>query len=312
MLWAKAGGVLGLVVAVVVGVWGLLPDIAAFGLRYESTRASSKAVLRGFGPRCTGAAFREWKCFADAEWFGLVKEKMRLSEQHPRLRSQLVSSLRHVNVRGWRGRTLLGCAAYAGHREIVELLISNGADVNTKGDDGWTPLHGAAQAGQREVVELLISRGADANPKSSDGWTPLHAAVLEGHWEVAEFLISKGAAVNAKASSDETPLHFAVLQGHREVVELLISEGADLDARTLDCFYTFTAGDTALDVAESEGHDHIAALLRQNGAKTGKELDEEKERKVHPLGQEQAGDEQAPVSEKDAARDGGEARQVVE
>ena len=58
----------------------------------------------------------------------------------------------------------------------------------TKNDDGWTPLHDAAYAGHKETVELLIAKGADVNAKDEDGDTPLVYA--EG--EIADLLRKHG------------------------------------------------------------------------------------------------------------------------
>ena len=95
------------------------------------------------------------------------------------------------------GLTVLGHAAWGGHKEIVELLIAKGADVNAK-YEGWTPLHTAVEGGHKEIAELLIDNGADVNAMDKDGRTPLHFASAKGHKEVAELLIANGADVNAK------------------------------------------------------------------------------------------------------------------
>ena len=75
------------------------------------------------------------------------------------------------------GLTVLGHAAWGGHKEIVELLIAEGADVNAKRNTGVTPLHHAAWKSHKEVAELLIAKGADVNAKigggSHKGNTPL-------------------------------------------------------------------------------------------------------------------------------------------
>ena len=54
------------------------------------------------------------------------------------------------------GRTPLHCAAYKGHKEIVELLIAEGADVNAKSRLGQTPLDWADD----EIAYLLRKHGA--------------------------------------------------------------------------------------------------------------------------------------------------------
>jgi ankyrin repeat protein len=51
---------------------------------------------------------------------------------------------------------------------------------------------------------------------------------------------------------------WAAARGHVEVVRVLLASGADLSARTRE-------GRTAIDIATQEGHDNVAALLRENG-----------------------------------------------
>ena len=57
------------------------------------------------------------------------------------------------------GRTPLHCAAYKGHKEIVELLIAEGTDVNANSDDGKTPLDRAIKNKHPETADLLRKHG---------------------------------------------------------------------------------------------------------------------------------------------------------
>lgn len=243
-LWLKAAAIVAAVVLLLAALWLLLPDIAAFGLRFEPARASAKTVLEWLGPRATGAVFRNYRHWEDEdEWRDLVLENMRLAEPNPNLRAQLVRSFRDLNCRSWRDWTPLHYATSLGYFEIAVLLASNGADLNAKEDFGRTPLHFTALGGQRKIAELLISNSADVNAKDAAGGTPLH--------EVA-------------------------LNGNRDIVEILVSKRADVNARALkDSVDGFKAGDTPLDIALRKGRDEMAELLRQHGAKTSAQLDAE-------------------------------------
>jgi hypothetical protein len=53
--------------------------------------------------------------------------------------------------------TALHCAAYAGQRDIAEVLLNSRADVNAKNKYGETPLHSAADRGFRGIAELLLA-----------------------------------------------------------------------------------------------------------------------------------------------------------
>jgi ankyrin repeat protein len=57
-------------------------------------------------------------------------------------------------------QTLLHFAAFAGHKEMVELLIANGAEVNARDMFGMTPLSQAENGGHGDVAALLRQHGA--------------------------------------------------------------------------------------------------------------------------------------------------------
>ena len=44
-------------------------------------------------------------------------------------------------------------------RDIVELLLSYEASCNSADDKGSSPLHLAAWAGNKEIVEMLLTKG---------------------------------------------------------------------------------------------------------------------------------------------------------
>jgi ankyrin repeat protein len=137
------------------------------------------------------------------------------------------------------------------------MLMKNGADINarlSKGcRQGSTPLHHAVWGAQVDIIELLIDHGAIINAKSSNkksllgsGWTPLHDAVYYGNFRTTKLLIEKGADVNAKT----------------DIVNVETDTGL-----------------TPLDFAKREVRLHyLIDFLRNHGAKTGKELDEEKKK----------------------------------
>ena len=72
--------------------------------------------------------------------------------------------------------TLLHCAAWKGHVDIVAFLLAAGADANaTNINEHWgtTPLHAAAHANQDAIIKLLLEHGARLNAKDAAGRTPL-------------------------------------------------------------------------------------------------------------------------------------------
>ncbi len=172
----------------------------------------------------------------------------RLLEEHPEI----------VNARNETGDSLLLAAAYAGRRDLFDLLLEKGAGVslfeaaaaglvdrvqdqidgdpalvNAYSHDGWTPLHLASFFGHKEVVNLLLARGADVNARSKSSRfakenTPLHAAAANKQVGVAEILIAHGADVNAKDGSGYTPLALAANSRNDLMVVILLEKGAQV------------------------------------------------------------------------------------
>jgi ankyrin repeat protein len=113
--------------------------------------------------------------------------------------------------------------------ELAKLKImikNNPALVASKDKYDQTPLHLAAFAGRKDVVELLLANKSDVNAKSSSGETPLHVAVMRNNKEIVKLLLANKANVNAKANNGSTPLRSVMaFSGFKEMVELLHQHG---------------------------------------------------------------------------------------
>ncbi len=134
-------------------------------------------------------------------------------------------------------------------------LVNDGAPLDQVDDTtGMTALALAAESGSLEIVQILLE--ADANPNQGGSTTPLEAAVVEGHVEVAKALIEASADVNRPVEDSFTPLMTAAATGSIKLVRLLLQAGARPRAKN-------DLGDTAISLAEAEGHDVIARSLRQ-------------------------------------------------
>jgi ankyrin repeat protein len=96
-----------------------------------------------------------------------------------------------IRARDKDGSTLLHCAAWKGHAELVRVLLDAGADINDHNkNDHWgtTPLHAAAHGNQFQVAEVLLSRGADLRAKNLHGRTPLEETSVHNASRVAKLL----------------------------------------------------------------------------------------------------------------------------
>jgi ankyrin repeat protein len=121
--------------------------------------------------------------------------------------------------------------------EMVRLLLAAGADPDEPfsvvcSDERPTPLLLAAGRGEADVVKLLLEAGAD--PNSAAGRfggvhvPPLVMAAGEGMPEVARLLLEAGADPNVVVEADGgrfTALDVALSQRHAEVVALLRAAG---------------------------------------------------------------------------------------
>jgi ankyrin repeat protein len=163
-----------------------------------------------------------------------------------------------------------------GELGAVETLLNADASlVNGFGTEGSTALHQAAYWGRADTVALLLARGADPNAAMRDDSLqvrPLGCAVATPEvpnpsddeavvLELVRMLIESFADVNGRRRDGLTALHGAAFRGHGRVVAYLLDHGADRSLRGFDGKGPH-AGQTALDIANAQGMDEAARLLR--------------------------------------------------
>jgi len=153
-------------------------------------------------------------------------------------------------------------AAAAGRIDrLTEILRVAPGLVRTPNLAGDTPLHVAALCGQSGAIDNMITFGpnfAQPSPKRKNS-TVAHLGVASTNQAAAEAIafatIGNGMPVNIATTDGDTILHCAARAGYPRIARLLLQKGADATAKN-------SAGQSALDVAQSGGHAEAAAVLR--------------------------------------------------
>lgn len=147
-------------------------------------------------------------------------------------------------------------AAERGWSEAIRRLLNEGAEINWRNSGGWTPLMIAAAEKHLEAVELLLEAKADPDIRNHYGRTALMFAAAYGQHDIVARLLAAGADPNIVPSdhSGWTALIAAAARGHARTVELLLRGGADPEIRARN-------GQTALELARSEGHGEVVRIL---------------------------------------------------
>lgn len=142
-------------------------------------------------------------------------------------------------------------------------LIRTGANPNVqRKSSGNTPLHFAAgQIFDFEITKLLIEYGASLSAKNINEETPLFLLSKSTGDKVriaktAEILLESGSEVDTRNNVNSTPLMEAAYRGNFELVKLLVEYGANINAEDKD-------GDTAIQLAQQNGHKRIVAFLKK-------------------------------------------------
>jgi ankyrin repeat protein len=142
-------------------------------------------------------------------------------------------------------------------RRVIEYLKEHDL-INSFSKDGFAPIALAVFFNQTELAKLLLSKGGDPNLNATNPSkvNALHAAVARGNIELCKLFLEQGANPNALQAQSVAPLHSAVHRNDLGMVKLLIKHGAQQDLK-------MDNGDTALIIAEREGHDQVINYFQQ-------------------------------------------------
>jgi ankyrin repeat protein len=125
---------------------------------------------------------------------------------------------------------------------------------------GDAALHSAARNGNVALLKAFFQQESP-DSRDKDGRTPLMDAVAAGQLGSVRILLAAGANVNARANDGRTPLIEAAVRGRPKSARLLIAAHADLN-------YEQRGWGTAVEAAERNGHNDVAAILRNAGARS--------------------------------------------
>lgn len=118
----------------------------------------------------------------DMGWPMLVYACRGDNGEHPDEILRLLELGADIDVRNYKGKAALHCAAKAGFLKVTNLLIEKGATVDAPDNSGETALFEAIRSTikdgekQRAAIETLLAKGADPNLKNGKGLTPLQVA----------------------------------------------------------------------------------------------------------------------------------------
>ena len=118
----------------------------------------------------------------DMGWPMLVYVCRGDNREHPEEILRLLELGADIDVRNYKGKTALHCAAKAGFLSVIDLLIEKGATIDAPDNNGETALFEAIRSTikdgekQRAAIEALLVKGADPNLMNGKGLTPLQVA----------------------------------------------------------------------------------------------------------------------------------------
>ena len=118
----------------------------------------------------------------DMGWPMLVYVCRGDNREHPDKVLRLLELGADIDVRNYKGKTALHCAAKAGFLTVIDLLIEKGATIDAPDNNGETALFEAIRSTikdgekQRAAIEALLAKGANPNFKNGKGLTPLQIA----------------------------------------------------------------------------------------------------------------------------------------
>lgn len=117
-------------------------------------------------------------------------------------------------------------ACKAGDADAVKKLLDAGVSPDTKDDKGISSLHYAVGVDRLDILKSLMDKKADPKVVDKQGNTLLHYAAGYGRQQTTEYFLQCGLPVNQRNAKGETPLDCANRNKHQHIITLLRSRGA--------------------------------------------------------------------------------------
>jgi serine/threonine protein kinase len=251
-------------------------DLKPENLMMEADKMSLKLV--DFGCTCTHDMGRK-ELQLPAEEFALgckVLHQAALGNQFE-LQRILLEQPTLVNFRDYDKRTPLHIAASEGHLDLCRYLVERGAIINRQDRWGGTPMDDAHRHGHSAVLRFLGERGGNfASTSTRDQTNHFIAAASEGNLDEVKAFIAFGDVDLDKGDYDgRRPIHLAASEGRLTVVKLLCEAGADPNVED-------RWGNRPIDDAKNakQNSDSMVKLLKQFGAKSGRQTSKSSLRKA--------------------------------
>lgn len=142
-----------------------------------------------------------------------------------RLDSMLIDT--SINVKDFRGRSLMHWAVGCRKKEVFDYLVANGIDVNEEDNQKETPLHVAVRFSNETFFNYLLDEMNNNDWVQTYGVSLLEKSVLHQDTSFVRKLVGYEVDINGKNFRGSTALEISKRIGAQEVEDILLSLGAN-------------------------------------------------------------------------------------
>lgn len=132
-----------------------------------------------------------------------------------------------IDVKDYRGRSLLHWAVACKKEEVFNFLVQKGITINSKDDQKKTPMHMAVGFSNEKYFDLLVGLQPNTDWIKMYGASFLELAVLKRDSTMLKKLITSGLDVNSKNDRGSSVLEISQRIKATAISQLLLANGAD-------------------------------------------------------------------------------------